>query len=42
MSDQQPPDDPPILGTWRNMYALVIGVLVVEIIVFYALSRWLA
>ena len=33
---------PPILGSWRNVYALVVLVLVVLIALFYALTLWAA
>jgi hypothetical protein len=29
----------PILGSWRNVYALVIGVLVVVIVLLYAFTQ---
>jgi hypothetical protein len=35
-----PLDAPPLLGSWRNVYALVVGVLAVLIALFYALTRW--
>jgi hypothetical protein len=31
---------PPILGSWRNVYTLVVLVLAVLIVLFYALARW--
>ena len=31
---------PPVLRSWRNVYALVVGVLAVLIALFYALTRW--
>lgn len=31
---------PPLLGTWRNLYALVLGELAVLVLVFYALTWW--
>jgi len=34
--DQEPP---PILGTWRNLYALVAALLVLEILFFAWVSR---
>jgi hypothetical protein len=39
------PDDdrlepPPLLGSWRNVYALVVAVLAVLIALFYGLTRW--
>ena len=35
-----PIEPPPLLGSWRNVYALVVLVLVVLIALFYALTRW--
>jgi hypothetical protein len=32
-------EKPPILKTWRNLYALVIGVLVILIVVFYLFTK---
>jgi hypothetical protein len=37
---EEPLDPPPVLGSWRNVYALVVGVLAVLIALFYALTRW--
>ena len=31
---------PPLLGSWRNAYALVVAVLAVLIALFYSLTRW--
>ena len=33
-------EPPPILGSWRNVYTLVVVVLFVLIALFYALTRW--
>lgn len=33
-------DDPPIFNSWRPLYAVVIGVLLVQIIIFYAITRY--
>jgi hypothetical protein len=33
-------EPPPLLSSWRNVYALVVTVLVVLIALFYALTRW--
>lgn len=33
-------DPPPLLGSWRNVYALVVAVLAVLIALFHALTRW--
>jgi hypothetical protein len=32
-------EKPPILKTWKNLYALVIGVLVVLIVAFYLFTK---
>ena len=36
-----PPEDesPPLLGSWRRMYLLVIGALAAVVVVFTALTR---
>jgi hypothetical protein len=31
---------PPILKTWKNLYALVIGVLVILIVLFYLFTKY--
>ena len=31
---------PPLLGSWRNVYALVVVNLAVLIALFYLLTRW--
>lgn len=31
-------DPPPLLGSWRNLYAVVIGALVVQIVLYSWLS----
>jgi hypothetical protein len=31
---------PPILGSWRNVYALVIGVLALLIVLFYCFTKY--
>lgn len=33
-------EKPPILKTWTNLYALVIGVLVIVIVVLYLLTQY--
>ena len=33
-------EPPPVLSSWRNVYAVVLGVLAVLIALFYALTRW--
>jgi hypothetical protein len=32
-------EKPPILGTWKNLYALVIITLIVLIVVFYFITK---
>ncbi len=34
-----PDDPPPLLGAWRNLYALVLGNLALLIVIFWALTR---
>lgn len=36
---QEKEENPPILGTWRNVYALVIGTLVVLMFLFYLFTQ---
>lgn len=38
----QPPDDdhPPVLGTWRAVYGVVLAELALLVALFYALARW--
>lgn len=42
MNTKTPPKDnqPPFLGNWRNVYALLIGQLAVTVAVFYAVTWW--
>ncbi len=35
-----PQENPPILKTWNNLYALVIGVLVVVIVLLYFFTKY--
>lgn len=35
-------DPPPLLSSWRNIYAVVMLELVVTILVFWLLTRWAA
>lgn len=37
-----PADLPPFARSWPQLYAIVIGSLAVEIILFYGLMRWLS
>lgn len=42
MSDREPPPEapPPILGSWTRLYALVIGALVFQVVLYWLLTRW--
>jgi len=40
--DGVPEEAPPLLGSWRNVYALVIGELFLVVLMLYALTRWAA
>jgi len=43
--DERPataPPPPPLLGSWRNLYLLVLGELALLVAAFYALTRWAA
>jgi hypothetical protein len=44
MQDEQPETEeaPPVLGSWNRLYAVVIGFLVVQILLYWALSEWAA
>ena len=33
-------EKPPVLGSWRNVYLLVVFILGLLIVLFYALTRW--
>lgn len=33
-------EPPPILGSWKNMYAFVIGQLIVLIVLFYLFTKY--
>lgn len=35
-------EPPPFLGTWRNVYLLVLGELALTVVAFYAITRWLS
>jgi hypothetical protein len=39
-ADDDPEAAPPVLGTWRRVYALILSVLAILIALFYALTRW--
>lgn len=38
----EPEEPPPLLGSWRRLYALVIFLLLVCAALLYALARWAA
>ena len=33
---------PPLLGSWRNLYVLVLAELGLLVLIFYVLTRWAA
>ncbi|SOD80749.1 hypothetical protein [Spirosoma fluviale] len=39
---ENPTDLPPFARSWAQLYAIVVGSLTAEIIVFYLLMRWLS
>ncbi len=39
VEDDLEPDDPPILGNWKNMYLVVLVLHTLLIIAFYLISR---
>jgi hypothetical protein len=42
MTDPQRPefeDAPPVLGSWRNVYGVVLGTLAAVVVLFWALSQ---
>ena len=39
---ENPDGLPPFARSWLQLYAIVIGSLVVEIVLFYGLMRWLS
>ncbi|HSH38639.1 MAG TPA: hypothetical protein VK993_07625 [Chthoniobacterales bacterium] len=45
MSVQKNPPDAdrvPLFGSWRNAYVAVVAVFVVDVVLFYAISRYFA
>ena len=38
--DEQPEEPPPLLGSWRRLYALVLIELLLTVLALYALARW--
>jgi len=45
MTEPQPParapeDPPPLLGSWKNVYGLLVVQLAVVVAILYALTRW--
>jgi hypothetical protein len=40
MNNNNEEEKSPILGSWRNVYALVIGVLVAIIVVLYIFTKY--
>ena len=31
---------PPVLGSWRNLYLLVLGALLLQILIYYGITRY--
>jgi hypothetical protein len=38
--NQEPEEAPPVLGSWRNLYTLLVVELAVITLLSYALERW--
>jgi len=36
----EPEEPPPLMGSWGRLYALVLGFLVLQILLYWALSEW--
>ncbi|CCH02489.1 hypothetical protein FAES_4490 [Fibrella aestuarina BUZ 2] len=34
------PADSPLFGSWNRAYAVVLGALLLEMVLFYGLMRW--
>ncbi len=41
-SSPEPDDPPPFLGSWRNVYLLLVAELLATAGALYALTRWLS
>jgi len=37
---QEPEEQPPVLGSWRNLYTLLVVELALITLLSYALERW--
>jgi hypothetical protein len=35
-----PADPPPLLGSWRSLYLLLLAELAALVVLFYGLTRW--
>ena len=33
-------EKPPFLGTWKNVYILVVGALVLQIVIYYLFTKY--
>lgn len=42
VAHDEPETPPPVLGRWRNFYALLLIELGALVVVFYLLTRWAA
>lgn len=38
--NQEPEEEPPVLGSWRNLYTLLVVELALITLLSYALERW--
>ena len=38
--DRKDEDPPPLLGSWKNLYYLLLAELAVLVLLFYGLARW--
>jgi hypothetical protein len=36
----EPTEPPPLLGSWRTLYLLLLAELAAVVVLFYALTRW--
>jgi hypothetical protein len=42
MSSQDPEEPPPLLGSWRNLYLVLVVELLLTAALLFALTRWLS
>ncbi|MEM6861699.1 MAG: hypothetical protein AAF627_13260 [Myxococcota bacterium] len=39
-SREERDDSPPIMGSWNGLYAVVLGFLFLQVLMYWALSAW--